>query len=137
MDCVFCKIVEGGIPADKVLETPNLLAFLDIKPINLGHTLLIPKTHYENLFDLPDELLKETVIEMKKLARIVKDTTGAHGINIGMNNLPAAGQLVLHAHFHIIPRFAGDGYEHWKGKNYSTKEISNMAKRLKNLKSKF
>jgi len=131
MLCVFCQIVAGKIPADKVLETPDMIAFLDIKPINLGHTLLIPKPHYENLFDLPDKLLKEMAGTLKKVAKIVKEVTRADGINLAMNNLPAAGQLVPHAHFHIIPRFANDGYVHWKGKNVAPHELKEMAEKMR------
>ena len=134
MECIFCKIVEGKIPADKILETPSLLAFLDIKPIHPGHALLIPKTHYQNLFDLPENLLAEMGVEIKRLAQMIKMATGAEGVNIGMNNLAAAGQLVPHAHFHIIPRFTNDGYEHWKGKDVTQEELKKMATKMKGAK---
>ena len=121
-DCVFCKIAQGEIPADKIYEDKNFLAFLDIKPNNPGHALIIPKKHYENLYEMPDEVLSAIAPLIKKLAIAVKKGTGADGINIGMNNESSAGQIVQHAHFHIIPRFANDGLRHWSGKSYLNKE---------------
>ena len=130
-DCIFCKIIRGEIPAEKVYETQTMLAFLDIHPINLGHTLLVPKSHYTNLYDLPEETLKDLAVNLKELALMVKKGTGAEGINIGMNNERAAGQLVNHAHLHVIPRFAGDGHEHWRGKEYSKEELASVAQKIR------
>lgn len=123
-DCVFCKIIKGEIPSDKIYEDDNFFAFLDINPVNFGHTLLIPKGHSENLYDLPDEILKKTAPLIKKIAIAVKKSVNADGINIVMNNDSAAGQVVTHAHFHIVPRFANDGFRHWRGKPYPNKESS-------------
>lgn len=121
-DCLFCKIVKKEIPAEIVYENEHWLAFLDIKPVNLGHTLFVPRTHYNNLFDLPTNLLDEIGGELQKLGLAVKTATGAAGLNLGMNNERAAGQLINHAHFHLIPRFADDGHRHWHGKTVPTKE---------------
>lgn len=121
-NCLFCKIVAGEIPADTVYADDDFLAFLDINPINLGHTLLIPRKHFRNLFDLPEPLLAKAAPNLQKIATAVKQATKADGINLGMNNEPAAGQLIFHAHFHIIPRFAGDGVKHWQGKTKPTAE---------------
>ena len=106
-DCLFCKIISGEIPSAKVYEDEYSFAFLDINPINPGHTLLVPKRHFANLYETSDETLKELTPIIKKLAIAVKKAVSADGINIGMNNDPAAGQLVFHAHFHIIPRHGG------------------------------
>ena len=133
-DCLFCKIAAKEIPANIVYEDANWLAFLDIKPINLGHTLLIPKEHHENLFDLPESLLAEAGGLIQKIGKAIKDGTGADGFNLGMNNGAAAGQLVPHAHFHLIPRFANDGREHWNGKeNISKEELEATASKLRSL----
>lgn len=134
--CIFCAIAKKEIPADIVYEDEKFLAFLDINPINPGHVLLIPKAHYENLYDLPDEILENIVPLIKKTALAIKNGLKADGINIGMNNESAAGQLVPHVHFHIIPRFFGDGLRHWHGKPYANKEESNEVSRkiIKNLK---
>ncbi len=131
-DCVFCQIANKTIPAEIVYETGDWLAFLDIKPVNLGHTLLIPKIHRENLFDLTPELLAAVGGQLQKLGRAVKIATAADGLNIGMNNYPAAGQLINHAHFHLIPRFADDGHRHWHGKTLPTKdELAATGKKIK------
>ncbi len=118
INCIFCKIIKKEIPADIVYEDKNCLAFLDITPINPGHILLVPKKHYENLYDLPDEILKQMAPIIKKMAIAIKKAVKADGINIGMNNERPAGQLVPHAHFHIMPRFINDGLRHWPGKPY-------------------
>ena len=130
-DCVFCKIIKGKIPADKIYEDENSFAFLDINPINPGHTLLIPKEHHENLYDLPDEVLKTLAPIIRKLAIAVKKGMNADGVNIGMNNEKTAGQLVPHAHFHIIPRFSDDGHYHWKGAPYKKDEAQKTAEKIK------
>ena len=132
-ECVFCKIAKGEIPADKIYEDNNFFAFLDINPNNPGHTLIIPKNHYENIYNLPDEILCDIGPIIKKIASAVKQSVNADGINIIMNNDNAAGQIVPHAHFHIIPRFANDGLRHWTGKPYPNKEeISKIAEKIKN-----
>lgn len=131
-DCVFCKIVKGEIPSDKIYEDENFFAFLDINPINFGHCLLVPKKHYKNLYELSDKVLSEAAPIIKKTAIAVKNGVNADGINIGMNNDSAAGQIVQHAHFHIIPRFADDGLRHWPGKPYPNKEESGkIAERIR------
>lgn len=131
-DCIFCRIVKGEIPADKVYEDDEFLGFLDITPINPGHTLLIPKEHYENLYNLPDEILSKMAPIIKKIAIAVKKGVNADGINLGMNNERPAGQLVFHAHFHIMPRFINDGHHHWKGAQYKEDESQNIAEKIKN-----
>ena len=123
-ECLFCKIIKKEIPAEVIYEDEKFLTFLDINPINYGHALLIPKAHYENLYNLPDEVLRELAPLIKKIAVAVKQGVKADGINIGMNNEGAAGQLVPHAHFHIIPRFSNDGFKHWQGAPYANKNQS-------------
>lgn len=123
-DCVFCKIIKSEIPVDKIYEDENFLAFLDINPNNPGHTLLIPKVHYKDIYELPDKVLSQIGPLIKKLAVSVKQGVRSDGINIIMNNESAAGQIVPHAHFHIIPRFTNDGLRHWPGKPYANKEVA-------------
>lgn len=115
-NCVFCKIVAGSIPTNKVYEDDHTLAFLDINPKNHGHTLVIPKDHFENIYGTPDETLCRMMIIVRKLAVAVKNGVDADGINIVMNNESAAGQDVWHAHIHVIPRFNEDGYKNTPGK---------------------
>ena len=129
MDCIFCKIVKGEIPCQKIYEDEDFLAFLDIRPINKGHALLIPKEHHENLLDMPDELKVTPVL--KKVARAVYEAMGASAFNIGMNNFSDAGQVVLHSHWHIIPRYPEDGLQHWPGHDVSSEELEEVQKRIK------
>jgi len=130
-ECIFCKIIKGEIPADKVYENDKAFAFLDISPVNFGHTLVIPKEHHENIFEIPEEVLAETIKVVKKIAQAVKEGVQADGINIGMNNLGPAGQLVPHVHFHVIPRIEGDGLRHWPGKKYGEGESKEVAEKIK------
>ncbi len=131
-NCIFCKIINGEIPAEKIYEDSDFLAFLDITPVNHGHTLLIPKQHYKNIFDIPDELISTIAPLIKKLSFAIKQSLGAGGINIAMNNDLVAGQLVFHAHIHIIPRFENDGHRHWGGKQYKNKEeIISISEKIK------
>ena len=133
-ECLFCRIVAREIPGEIVHESNEWIGLVDIKPVNLGHTLLIPKAHHETLFDLPKELLATLGSELGILARNVQRATSADGINIGMNNYAAAGQLVRHAHIHIIPRFENDGHRHWHGKRpYSKEELAEIATKIRNI----
>lgn len=131
-DCVFCKIVSGEISSDKIYENDKIMAFLDISPVNKGHTLVVPKEHYENSLATPEEILKELIVVVKKVALAVKEATGAEGINLGINNGQAAGQIIFHTHWHVIPRFFNDGYKMWGSKEYaSKKEQAEIAKKIR------
>ncbi|MFH1890579.1 MAG: HIT family protein [Candidatus Kuenenbacteria bacterium] len=132
MSCIFCKIIAGEIPADKVYEDHKILAFLDISPVNKGHVLIIPKEHYENLMATPDELVKDLWAMAKKIAKAVQEATGADGINFGSNNGKAAGQIVFHTHIHVIPRFKDDGLIGWPNKKYEEGEQAEMAGKVRN-----
>ncbi|WP_432738714.1 HIT family protein [Maridesulfovibrio sp. FT414] len=117
-DCIFCKIAAGDIPCFKIYETEHLLSFLDIGPVNKGHALVIPKEHYKNIWDLPAELGGEIITAAQMAGDAIVKATGADGLNIIMNNNEAAGQLVFHAHLHLIPRFRDDGFKHWAQSQY-------------------
>ena len=95
-DCLFCKIIAGEIPSTKVYEDDTILAFLDIHPTNIGHTLVIPKTHATNLYDTPDTTLAHMATIVKKLSIAIKSSLNADGINIEMNNDSIAGQIIFH-----------------------------------------
>lgn len=107
-DSIFGKIILGEIPAKVVLETDEALAFLDIRPVAPGHTLLIPKGSYPTLAEMPDELSARLGGLLPRLCRAVLAATGAAGLNVLLNHGAAAGQEVFHAHWHVIPRFEGD-----------------------------
>lgn len=107
-DCVFCKIIEKKIPSNKVYEDDHILAFLDVNPCSEGHTLIIPKEHYENIYDIPEEILSKITILAKKLAIIYKEKLNIENINILNSNGKYAQQEVLHYHMHLIPRKKDD-----------------------------
>eukprot|EP01100_Stratorugosa_tubuloviscum_P013348 TRINITY_DN663_c0_g2_i1.p1 TRINITY_DN663_c0_g2~~TRINITY_DN663_c0_g2_i1.p1 ORF type:complete len:137 (+),score=71.48 TRINITY_DN663_c0_g2_i1:71-481(+) len=132
---IFTRIIAGEIPCSKVYEDEHVFAFLDINPINKGHTLVIPKEQYADLFDIPDNLLSQVSIATKKISIAIMKATGAKGVNILQNNRPAAGQIVFHYHNHIIPRFENDGkkldwvatkYEEGEKDEIITKILANL-----------
>lgn len=108
MDCIFCKIIAGEIPSYKVYEDDATLAFLDIHPATHGHTLVIPKEHVANLFEISEEAASQTMRSVQVVARILQNVVEPDGINVRQNNGPAAGQDVFHYHVHVIPRWQGD-----------------------------
>jgi len=131
-DCIFCKIIEGKIPCAKLYDAGGVFAFLDIAPVNKGHALVVPKTHHATLFDLPPDLGRELLSALKLVGQAVMQATGAAGLNLGMNNFEAAGQLVHHAHFHLIPRHGGDGLTLWTQHAYEdTDEMQRMAQAIR------
>jgi histidine triad (HIT) family protein len=126
-DNPFIKILERKIPAYIVYEDDTTLAFLDAHPNNPGHTLVIPKEPYKNIFDIPEDIFSAMTKTAQRLSPIIRDAVSADGINIHMNNERAAGQVVFHAHIHIIPRFENDGYKHWGHKPYKEGEAESIA----------
>lgn len=129
-DCIFCKIIKGENPANKVYEDKEFLAFLDIKPISKGHTLVIPKVHCKNILDFPKAEETDLIEFIKKVSTAIVKATNADGFNLGMNNGGAAGQVVHHAHFHIIPRFNNDGLHNWPNKDTTKEELEQVQKRI-------
>jgi len=131
-DCIFCKIVNGKIPATKVYENSNVISFLDIMPANKGHCLVVPKKHYETLIDISDDDLRNLIIAAKKITKALSLSIGNGSYNIIMNNGKEAGQLVDHAHIHIIPRFKGDRLRiKWSHKKYIDEEMKNIQEKIK------
>lgn len=103
-DCIFCKIVAGDIPSSKVYEDDQVLAFLDITQVTPGHTLIIPKQHVADVFDMDSEIASQVFARVPKIARQLKEKLGAQGLNIINNNGELAGQTVFHSHIHLLPR---------------------------------
>lgn len=130
-NCIFCKIVNKEIPAEIIFEDNDVIAIADTNPVNLGHTLVIPKEHFANIYDTPDAVLAKLLARIKIIARTLKKVLAAEGININMNNEPAAGQVIFHAHFHVIPRFESDGFTHWHGKKHTIEEIREAAEQIR------
>ncbi len=132
MDDLFLKIVRGEIPSAKVYEDEHTYAFLDIHPNNKGHVLVVPKQKFRNIFDLDRETFLAMAATAHMIARALKESLGADGVNIVMNNEPAAGQEVFHAHMHIIPRFENDGvFGNLKKTSYAEGEINTFAEKIR------
>ena len=108
-NCIFCQIVEGKSPSWKVLETEAAYAFLDINPVSRYHTLVIPKNHYRDIFDIPEEELKAVMALVRKVAKLYEEKLGIKNMQIISNSGAEAQQDVFHIHFHIVPRQRGDG----------------------------
>lgn len=108
-DCIFCRIARGEAPADIVYEDDKAMAFMDINPATPGHTLLIPKAHFRNIFDLDEEVAAHLMKVAVKLAPAIREAMQADGLNILNANEPAAFQSIFHFHLHLIPRTFGDG----------------------------
>ncbi|MUV90773.1 HIT domain-containing protein [Halapricum sp. CBA1109] len=108
-DCIFCSIVDGEIPSRTVYEDDTVLAFLDANPLAPGHTLVIPKTHYERLNDVPAATASELYARLHELVPAVEDAADAPASTVAFNNGEAAGQEVPHVHAHVVPRTADDG----------------------------
>ncbi len=131
-DCVFCKIVRGELPSFKVYEDEKTLAFLDIHPVNPGHTLVIPKAeNTQNIFDVSPEDWLATTETARKVAHAVEKATGADGVNIMMNNRSNAGQVIDHPHIHVIPRYRGDGLTQWKHNDYNEGEAQSLEEKIR------
>lgn len=108
MDCIFCDIANKKEDAEILFENGHIVSFLDIRPVNFGHALVIPKIHYENFLSVPHDELDELIETTQLLSKYIKEGLKADGFNIIVNNGAAAGQTIYHFHFHIIPRFAKD-----------------------------
>ena len=130
-DCIFCKIVAQEIPSVRVYEDANTLAFMDINPVASGHTLVIPKQHWPNLFEMPDAQLGEVLSTARKVAAGVQKALNPDGVSLVQANGKGAAQSVLHFHIHIIPRTLGDNLKiNWKLIPGDMDEIRAVAKRL-------
>jgi histidine triad (HIT) family protein len=130
-NCIFCKIVNGEIPAAKVFENEHVMAFLDISQVTKGHTLVIPKVHKENLFELTPDIAKNLFESVPAIANALKEEYKPLGLNLVNNNGEQAGQTVYHFHMHLIPRYGqGDGFGAvWKSNtsDYTPQTLKEMA----------
>ena len=114
-NCLFCKIVKEEIPAMKVYEDDEVVAFLDIRPVNPGHTLVIPKEHHPSLSETPDKVAAALMRVVPQLSKAIMKAVDTDAFNLGVNNGALAGQIVDHTHLHIMPRFENDGWDIWTG----------------------
>lgn len=135
-NCIFCKIIKGELPCNKVYEDDDFLAFLDIQPINKGHILVIPKIHQKLIVDLEDNLVKKLIVVGNRINKAIrKSSIKSSGVNFLLADGEDAGQEVFHIHLHIIPRFKGDGFGFKFPKNYTDKperdELEQIAREIK------
>jgi len=120
VSCKFCRIVKGLEPSWTVYEDELVMAFLDINPASRGHTLIIPKKHYENIYDISEKELKRVIVIAKRLAGVYREALGASGVNILHASGRDAQQDVFHFHIHLVPRYKNDELNLW----YRTQPIS-------------
>ncbi len=127
MDCIFCKIVKGEFPSVKIWEDENYLAFLDINPINLGHTVLIPKKHDDYLFDLNDKEYTELMLRAKKIANLLRSKLKPKRVGLSVE-----GFFVPHVHVHIVPLNKGNELNPERAKHMDSEELKKIADKIKN-----
>ena len=133
MECIFCNIVNKKADAEILFEDENIIAFLDIQPINYGHTLVVPKRHYDNFLTVPAKELIHLTKAAQFITGAVKRSVNADGFNVISNNGDSAGQTVYHFHFHIIPRFKSDFSLKPKVKTYGSGEMKKHADEIRSL----
>ena len=131
MDCIFCDIIEGKSEAEILYQDENIISFLDIRPVNYGHTLVVPKKHCDNFLSFTSDELNYLIKGLQHISRAVKESVKADGFNIVVNNGKAAGQTVFHFHFHIIPRFANDFSFTPNFKKYSNGTMKEFADKIR------
>lgn len=132
-DCIFCKIANGEIPSNTIYEDNDFRVILDLGPATKGHALVLPKKHYADLFEIPEETVAGAVKVAKKVAGIMKEKLECDGLNLVQNNGETAGQTVMHFHLHIIPRYKNDG-QHilWKPTSPSPEELTEIKNSITN-----
>jgi len=129
--CIFCKIAGKSLSAKVVYEDDKTMAFLDANPLSKGHTLVIPKEHYENIFDIPMDILQHLIAVAQAVAKELKKRLKADGINVLQSNGKAAHQEVMHFHLHLIPRYEGDGINAWPQSEYKEEDMNSVFELLK------
>jgi histidine triad (HIT) family protein len=131
MNCIFCKIVSGDIPSSVLYEDEDFKAIMDISPASRGHVIILTKKHFENLFELEDDVAGKVILLAKRIALAMKEELKCEGINFLQNNGEAAGQSVFHIHFHIIPRYKDDNLHlTWTPSKYEDGEAAELAKKI-------
>ncbi|MEM1577664.1 MAG: HIT family protein [Candidatus Pacearchaeota archaeon] len=135
MECIFCKIINKQIPSDIIYEDKDVICFLDINPIARGHALLLPKKHFNHLLEVDKKTLGILLKKIKFVAENLIKATESEGFNLLLNNRKAAGQVIDHIHFHIIPRKENDGVKlDWSSKYiYKDNEKKQIIKKFKEL----
>ncbi len=131
-DCLFCRLVRGEIPSHRVYEDDHTLAFLDIAPVAMGHTLVIPKHHAATMFDCSPTDLGYWIMAVQRVMRCVSKAVSISDITLLQNNGEASGQVIPHLHMHVIPRTCQDGLRHWpSGLRPTPEELAALAERMR------
>ena|SRR5947209_12800395 len=131
-DCIFCQILAGELPAQKIDEDESTVAFLDINPWTRGHSVVVPRRHSRNLYDIPEDDLASVSATAKRLALRVRDRLGCDGVNLLNSAEPAAWQTIFHFHMHVIPRYDDDPLElPIRPKRASDDELAALAAELR------
>ena len=126
-NCIFCKIAAGEIPSKTIYEDDKFRVILDLGPATKGHALILPKNHYANLYELPEETAGDVMKLAKKMATVMTEKLGCQGFNLMQNNGETAGQTVFHFHMHLIPRYENDGQEiNWKPGSPTQEELEEI-----------
>ena len=132
--CIFCKIANGEIPSKTLYEDEKFRVILDLGPATKGHALILPKDHFANLYELPEEEAKDVIVLAKKMAAKMTEKLGCDGFNLVQNNGEVAGQTVFHFHMHLIPRYLNDGNQDkltWNHAEFTSEEIEEIATELR------
>ncbi|WP_075721818.1 HIT family protein [Roseburia sp. 499] len=132
-ECIFCKIAAGEIPSKTIYEDEQFRVIMDISPATKGHALILPKEHYANLYEIPEEVAADAMKLAKKLAKKMTDALQCDGFNLIQNNGEVAGQTVFHFHMHLIPRYKNDGNEDklcWNHVELSEEELEEIHQKL-------
>lgn len=130
-NCIFCKIANGEIPSNKIYEDEAFVAILDLSPATKGHTLVIPKDHYENLFAMDAETAAEAMKRARTVAETLQTKLRPDGMNMMQNNGEVAGQTVMHYHLHLIPRYLSDPERiNWKPPQASPEALKEVYEKI-------
>lgn len=132
-NCIFCKILNGDIPSRTIFEDEDFQVIMDVEPATKGHCLILPKNHYANLFEMPDEVAAKVLPIAKKVAAHLKETLQCDGMNLVQNNGEVAGQTVHHFHMHVIPRYEGGNAKDvtWSHSTFEAEEMDAIYNQIK------
>lgn len=131
-DCIFCKLANGVIPTHSLYEDDDFKVIFDAAPATDGHALILPKKHYENIYELDEDVASKVFVLAKKVSMGMKEAFDTDGFNVVQNNGEIAGQTVFHFHMHLIPRYKGDaGIKLWKPGKVSDEKIAELESKIK------
>jgi histidine triad (HIT) family protein len=131
-DCIFCKVLGGDLPSERIYEDEHTVAVMDINPWTRGHAVVIPRKHAENLFEIEDDELEHVAVAAKRVATAMRDRLDCDGVNLLQSNGAAAWQTIFHLHFHVIPRYEDDPLElPTRPKQASPEELAEVAREIR------